>query len=160
MEKVALFLFALSAIVYTHAQNFNENKDLRFYIKDGLFVNTDGEPYSGTVPNVNDYGTKLSEHVYHKGLKHGKAKYYHSNGVLKQLGSYAYGRKVGKWEEWNDEGVLICTSKYFDGKKEGTWYVFDDKGNKRLQMRYDNDQKCGKWIWWDKEGKVIRKEIY
>ncbi|MBL4652725.1 MAG: hypothetical protein JKY53_07645, partial [Flavobacteriales bacterium] len=47
-----------------------------------------------------------------EGTKHGEAKFFYPNGVVKTLGNYARGKRHGKWVYYNNKGGITAQEMY------------------------------------------------
>ena len=82
MKKHLIVILTLSYSIYTNAQNLIQKPNKDLYSKNGFFLKTNGELFSGLIPDINDNEIKLSELEYKKGIKHGKASYYYNESNI------------------------------------------------------------------------------
>ncbi len=89
--------------------------------------------------------------------KHGKWKYFYSNGILRQEGIYKHGLEDGYFKDYDVNGDLITTAKFIDGVKKE-----DARELVKLDVKKDfyPDGKVKIVAMYNKEGKPegIRRE--
>ncbi len=71
---------------------------------------------------------------YSHGKANGLSKIYHSNGALKNTGSFDHGLKSGKWNSYTDQGIKSSEYLYNNGwldQEQKAWYP-----NGQLYLKY------------------------
>ncbi len=70
----------------------------------------------GTWNITSKAGHKVIEWQIDRGVRHGRACWYHPNGKPRQEGRYNHGVPVGLFHEWDPSGTLIRSVTYLDGR--------------------------------------------
>lgn len=149
MKKLmTIILSMLSVVVFSQNQEVN--------IENGKYFNVNGTLFTGQYAQYKD-GIKVAELSVEDGVLSGVAMFYHTNGKMKEVGSYSSGERVGKWYQYNDLGDLSTVAAFKEDKKHGKWIVWDEDGNKRFEMYYDDGNRIGTWKMWDADGNLTTK---
>ena len=147
----------------------NSDKLMRTYtLKDGNF--------HGIYKEYNIYGDPVEEINYVNGIRNGKFKLYHDNGMIKMEGSNSngeingtvkmydeYGQLIriaitkngelqGVAKDYNGDGLITAISNYHQGELDGnsTHYYYTDEGEKQfvVEMEYEGGLKHGRFQNW------------
>jgi antitoxin component YwqK of YwqJK toxin-antitoxin module len=130
--------------------------------KEGVFVSTTGEKYSGNLVAYFENGNKQYSYEIKEGKENGKAEFFYVSGKLMEQGEFDNGKKTGNWMKWSEKGtqVKLAEANYKNGEKHGDWMIWDEKGTKRYEMHYDNGLRVGIWKSWDENGAEIETKDY
>jgi antitoxin component YwqK of YwqJK toxin-antitoxin module len=149
MKKIVLIISFLFGSIALNSQQLN---------KEGQYMNTEGDLFSGKVTSVKD-GVR-SELEVKEGMLNGEANYFYASGNKMEAGQFKNGLKEDKWTRYSDNGSISAVGFYLGGKKNGTWLVYDEKGNKRFEMNYSAGEKTGTWTNWNENGMVLNTKNY
>jgi len=149
MKNLILILAIIFASGLTQAQNVNDK---------GLYVDSDGELFNGTITKTND-GVRTDFEV-RRGQVEGPATYFYASGNVMEKGMFSNGKKDQKWIRYTEKGEVSAIAFYNLGKKSGTWLVYDESGKKRFEMNYTDGEKSGVWTSWDESGAVADSKDY
>lgn len=149
MKKLVIIFLSVFTLSFVNAQTQNEK---------GLYIDNDGELFSGTLRNMQD--NIKCELTVVQGVVNGEANYFYASGKLMEKGTFTNGVKDQKWLRYNEDGITLAVAFYNMGKKTGTWLVYDDNGNKRFEMNYTNGEKTGLWTSWDETGAIASTKDY
>jgi antitoxin component YwqK of YwqJK toxin-antitoxin module len=83
--------------------------------------------------------------VFNMGLKDGKWKKWHNNGVLMEVGTWDKGRKEDSWFEYDPEGLIVKEANYNHGALDGNYKEYFN-GELVIEKKYKNGKE------------IIRKE--
>lgn len=129
-------------------------------VQNGMYVNADGQLFTGQFIEHFANGLKKAELTISKGKPEGLAAYYFENGKKMEAGNYTAGLRDGMWEKWSEKGIKIGEANYKAGTKDGLWIVWDEQGTKRMEMYYTTGQKAGKWLMWNENGVLSGERVY
>lgn len=165
MKTLFTILIIAGSLTFSFSQDIAKHTkesepEIELFIKNGFYVDREGNPFSGVLPKYNEDGSKIAEYSYINGRRHGEAVVYYNNGVLKEMGNYQYNERHGKWRVWDEKGNLKTTGNYKEGKQHGHWYFYYPNGKKKLQRNFNMGEKVGHWIWWDENGKVTKNILF
>lgn len=146
-------LIAIIVLIFGVTANA-QNGDIQ--INNGKYFTLSGGLFTGVYEQFTD-GVKTSEMEVKNGVLSGSALYFHTNGALREEGSYAEGKRAGAWTQYNSLGKVISSASFKNDEKHGKWMIWDDSGNMRFEMYYNEGQKIGEWKMWDEEGKLTVK---
>lgn len=92
------------------------------------------------------------------GLKQGKWKVRHPNGMTRYIGSFEDSKPVGEFKYFAADG---SHTKTLDFRGDSAYAkFFHTNGNIMAEGKYFNQQKTGKWKFYDEEGDISLQEIY
>lgn len=152
MKKALILLIAAISMVGAQAQTLNE--------KDGMYYNTDGTAFSGTIQEKHDNGVLKMTASVEEGLLQGSVFFYSEEGKMIEKGSYNAGKKNGTWIQYNVKGAVTGEAHYVDGQKDGIWTIWDDQGVKRYHMVYAMGKKIDVWKMWDENSNLVSERVY
>lgn len=147
--KKLVFIIAAVLSLNANAQQVNDK---------GLYVNSEGELFTGTISSQNG-DVKLKAQVK-EGVLEGSADYFYASGNLMESGIFKNGKKDAKWTRFSENGTISAIGFYSLGKKTNTWFVYDANGKKRFEMNYSDGEKTGTWTNWDENGMVVNTKNY
>ncbi len=92
------------------------------------------------------------------GLKQGKWKVRHPNGMIRYVGSFKDSKPVGEFKYFAADGSHTKTLEF----KSDTSYArfFHTNGKIMAEGKYFDQQKTGKWKFFDEEGDISLQEVY
>ncbi|MGM0479347.1 MAG: toxin-antitoxin system YwqK family antitoxin [Bacteroidota bacterium] len=115
-------------------------------------------------------GVKESEVLYKNDKRHGAFTNYHTNGNVRNTGSYYEEitldadvlRNIndGKHEHYYESGELKRVEHYDMGKKTGRWVRYHENGQISEEKHYQGDLQIGKHENWNKDGSKIYETNY
>jgi len=148
--KVLFFVFSIIITSSLFSQTISK--------KNGIYVNSDGEKYTGVYISYHQEGVKEAVYTIKNGLENGSVEFYYPSTEIMEQGYFKDGTKHGKWIRWSTKGDKLAEANYNNGKKDGKWVVWDERGIKRYEMFYTNGLKSGVWIMWDDKGQISNKK--
>lgn len=128
--------------------------------KNGIYVNEEGEKYSGVYISYHQDDVKEAVYSIKDGLENGSVEFYYPTTEIMEQGSFKEGLKHGKWTRWSVKGNKLAEASYSKGKKDGKWLIWDELGIKRYEMYYADGAKTGVWMMWDEKGQISNKKEY
>ncbi len=128
--------------------------------KDGVYLNENGEKYSGVYLSYFENGNKKAVYTIKRGKEDGSVEFYYPTSEIMEQGFFNDGNKDGKWVRWSNNGNKLAEANYKNGKKDGKWIIWDERGIKRYEMYYKNGKKTGVWLIWDEKGQISNKKEY
>ena len=153
MKKLLVLISAIIFTLPSFSQTISEGKD-------GLYYNSQGEPYTGTYRTFFDSGQVKSEVPLVNGLKSGSMMIYFPNGQVNEIRSYKEGKMDGTWLTFTNKGAKVAEANYTNGQKNGKWFIWDENGVLRYDMTYKDGQKVGLWIIYDEKGSKLSERNY
>ncbi|WP_029273363.1 toxin-antitoxin system YwqK family antitoxin [Flavobacterium sp. KJJ] len=91
-------------------------------------------------------------------------KMFHSNQLAEQ-GQFKNGLRVGKWKTWHPNGVIATTLSYSNGLRSGKYFRYNESGQLIENGKFSSDLKTGKWtnnetneILTYKRGVIVKKK--
>src|ERR1700749_2130082 len=94
---VIIFLMVLSSTLLLNAQEIS--------VQNGLYVDANGQLYTGQFSEHFSSGAKKSDINIIKGKIDGYAVYFYESGARMEAGTYLDGLRNGVWEKWNEKGI-------------------------------------------------------
>ena len=106
-------------------------------------------------------GTTMSDVTFNdEGKKHGKSKWYNTNGTIASTGEFKNGLSNGIIEHYNEKGILVSSTTYKEDKMDGPYVLYYSTGQKKEEGTYKDDKKEGTETEYFKNGKVKFKGVY
>jgi antitoxin component YwqK of YwqJK toxin-antitoxin module len=98
----------------------------------GLLVSLSTDAQN-TVIVANDQNTSSS---YVQDGRHIRVTHYHTNGVVRETGTFLNNVPDGKWETFAENGTKTAELNYRDGKRHGEFRVWDTFSDSYIEMQY------------------------
>jgi len=115
------------------------------------------------------YGkTLITKGTYKDGLKEGKWKQFHNNGIIKSEQNFKQGQAIGEQIFYNNKGALQYKNSFIEitenGKKttvkHGKFVSFHSTGQVSQEGRYEYDKKTGLWREYNPNGNLYKETYY
>ena len=94
------------------------------------------------------------------GAKIGIWEYYHSNGTIREIGSYSEGLKTGIWKNYYEDGTLESTGEFVKGEQNGAWKFYHENGKIKSDGHYANGKINGEWKFYHENGNLKTTGMY
>ena len=107
-----------------------------------------------------DLGVLMSNEMYIKGKKEGKALVFFPNGKLAEEKNFKGDKQHGVFKQYYDGVKVKAEGNFIDGKQEGKASFYYPNGVSAATGFYKNGLRSGPWIYKDKDGKINNKELY
>ncbi len=88
------------------------------------------------------------------------AKFYYSNGQLKDDFNYRNGRKTGWHTHYRKDGVIEYKVAYKDDVRHGPGYWYDQSGKLQIEEHWNQGQKFGHFKWYFPDGRIKALDFY
>lgn len=119
------------------------------------------EGYTGVWRAWYQNGTKMSEYMLVRSVRHGICREWDIEGNLIANGEYRDGRRYeGTFRDWYyidcdlDKHCYTITSCR-QGKRHGPYSDCTKEGLKLAEGQHVNDKRAGTWTWWHLDGKLL-----
>jgi len=113
---------------------------------------------NGSYKEYYQSGQVFVEGVFELGTRVGQWTYYHENGKVAKVVSYARGLPEGDVQVLRDDGTLKAKRTYKAGNRDGDWTMYDATGELILREEHYVDGKPeGVWKVWYESGKQWRE---
>jgi len=124
--------------------------------RDGvLYIKDTNDIYSGPVFNIDGKSTGYIK----KGKWNGEFEFYHSNGQLRELGTWKEDKRDGPWKSYYENGQLKEKSTFKDGKRDGPWKSYYENGQLWWEETWKDGETNGPFKLYNEDGKLIEEEI-
>ena len=128
---------------------------------DGLwYMPGQSVPYSGRAGERAFNGVELSEAYYRKGIQHGAARFWYSNGKVRSTFTYLNGELDGNATYYYRNGQRQSLTTYRAGVKHGPVIDWWPEGGKSFEEHYRNGVPEGGWRSWWPNGKLASEKVY
>lgn len=151
--RLLIFIAFLFSIISINAQVKKDSAT-------GLYLDTQGDPYTGIFREYNEDGLLVRKLQLLNGQFNGENTVFFADGSVKEIQSYRAGLMDGTWITYNQSGIKTAEASYQQGKKHGPWFIWNDEGILMFEMYYDNGNRSGTWVKYAENGEVIDSMKY
>ena len=141
----ALLCFAMLLVFLSSCNNsekklpdgFCDCQDLKY--SEGIWIDPQDEIFTGHCITYFADGTRKGASSFEQGLMHGTTRFYHENGIIREVVEYEKGVVNGVLTGFFPNESKEYQGEVVDGKKEGFWTNYFSNGVVESIEKYEND---------------------